>query len=70
MKDKYKMAGKRKTLKIRVFDNFFYMYAIFTSIRFVRQDTNLNNKYHYMASNKVKKMKKKFIKNILFIFHP
>ena len=49
-----------KTLKIRFFDNLICMYAIYTSIRFIR-NTNLSNKHQYITSNKVKtKWRKKF----------
>merc|ERR1712035_155836 len=57
------------TLKIRFFDNLICMYAIYTSIRFIR-NIKLSNKHHCITSKKVKrKLRKSSEKNILLIFH-
>ena len=61
MKVKYKMLENTQN---EVFDNLIYKYAIYTSIRFIR-NTYLSNKHQYITSNKVKtKGRKSSEKNI------
>ena len=52
---------------MRFFDDLICIYAIYTSIRFIR-NTNLSNNYHYITSNKVKTRWRKISEKIFWWF--